>query len=174
MMPTADRARLTARSKRTALGALVALALAAPLSAQVGIKVGAKAPGAVVEDVAGKPVDLAAYVGKQPVLIEFWATWCSNCKELEPAMHAAAKKYAGKVRFVGVAVGVNQSANRVKLYAEKHGLPLEVLYDRTGAAADAYDVPATSYIVVIDRSGKVVYTGLGGDQNIEAALAKAL
>jgi len=173
-MTTDDRRPTTARWPRVALTAFVSLALASPLSAQVGIKVGAKAPAAVVEDVAGKPVDLASYIGKQPVLIEFWATWCSNCKELEPAMHAAARKYAGKVKLVGVAVGVNQSAQRVKLYAEKHKLPLEVLYDRTGAAADAYDVPATSYIVVIDRSGKVVYTGLGGDQNVEAALRKAL
>ena len=174
MMLTADGRRPTALWKRMALGTLVAAALAAPLSAQVGIKVGAMAPGAVVEDTSGRPVDLARYVGKGPVLIEFWATWCSNCKTLEPALHAAAKKYAGKVRFVGVAVGVNQSAERTKLYARKHALPLEVLYDRKGAAADAYDVPATSYIVVLDRTGKVVYTGVGGDQDIEAALRKAL
>lgn len=174
MMPTADGRRLTARWARMALGAVLSAALAAPLSAQLGIKVGAKAPAAVVEDTSGKPVDLARYIGQGPVLLEFWATWCSNCKALEPAMHAAAKKYAGKVRFVGVAVGVNQSAERTKLYARKHGLPLEVLYDRTGAAADAYDVPATSYIVVIDRTGKVVYTGLGADQDVEAALKKAL
>jgi hypothetical protein len=38
----------------------------------------------------------------------------------------------------------------------------------------AYDVPATSYVVVLDKAGKVVYTGLGGKQAIDAALAKAL
>jgi ribosomal protein S5 len=35
-------------------------------------------------------------------------------------------------------------------------------------------VPATSYVVVTDRTGKVVYTGLGGEQDIEAAIQKAL
>jgi ribosomal protein S5 len=35
-------------------------------------------------------------------------------------------------------------------------------------------VPATSYVVVVDRSGKVVYTGVGGTQNIDAAIRKAL
>ena len=139
-----------------------------------GIRVGAKAPGALVETLDGKPFDLGQYVGKTPLLIEFWATWCPNCKELEPELSAAAKKYAGKVKFVGVAVSVNQSPQRVKLYAEKHQLPLEVYFDRKGHASDAYDVAATSYIVVIDRNGTVVYTGLGGDQKLDAALQKAV
>ena len=166
--------RLLSPVVKYTLGFGVLAALAAPLHAQVGIAVGAKAPGAAVETMDGKPVDLGSYIGKTPVLIEFWATWCGNCKQLEPAMHAAARKYAGKVRFVGVAVSANQSPQRVKLYAEKHGLPLEVLYDRKGEATDAYGVPATSYIVVVDRTGKVVYTGVGGDQDIDAAIRKAL
>lgn len=153
----------------------VALCTASAGGAQeVGIPLGSKAPTAVVEGTDGKPVNLSRYVGKSPVLIQFWATWCSNCKELEPAMAAAQKKYGARVKFVGVAVGVNQSAERVKLYARKHRLPLEVLYDRTGAAAEAYDVPATSYIVVIDRRGSVVYTGVGGTQDVDAAVRKAL
>ncbi len=150
-------------------------ALAAPAAAQAsGIAVGTKAPAAAVETLDGKPADLAQYIGKTPVLLEFWATWCGNCKQLEPAIHAAAKKHAGKVKFVGVAVSVNQSPARVKLYAERHALPLETFYDRKGFASDAYEVPATSYIVVLDRAGTVVYTGVGGDQDIEAAIAKAL
>jgi hypothetical protein len=38
----------------------------------------------------------------------------------------------------------------------------------------AYDVPATSYVVVIDKTGKIVYTGVGGTQNLDAAIKKAL
>ena len=164
---------------RAALGLAVAAAASgalrpATLAAQAGIAVGKAAPAVVVDGLDGKPVDLGAYIGKTPVVIEFWATWCGNCKQLEPAMRAAARSYAGRVRFVGIAVSANQSQQRVKLYAEKHRLPLQVGYDRTGAATDAYDVPATSYIVVIDRAGKVVYTGLGGDQDLDAAIRKAL
>ena len=159
-----------------ALIALGALLFASPLAAQdeVGIKRGSVAPGAVLETLDGKSVDLKSFIGKGPVLIEFWATWCGNCKQLEPAMHAAAKKYAGKIRLVGVAVSANQSLERVKAYAEKHELPLEVLYDRRGFATDGYEVPATSYIVIINAKGTVVYTGVGGDQDIDAAIKKAL
>ena len=39
--------------------------------------------------------------------------------------------------------------------------------------ARAYDVPGTSYIVVVDRHGKVSYTGSGDKQDLVAAVAKA-
>jgi predicted transcriptional regulator len=45
-----------------------------------------------------------------------------------------------------------------------------VLYDEEGVAARAYDPPATSYIVIMDAEGRVVYTGSGGQQNLEPAL----
>ena len=139
-----------------------------------GIPVGTQAPGAEVETLDGKPADLGAYVGDRPVVIEFWATWCSLCAKLMPTMESAKAKYGDRVRFVGVAVGVNQSPTRVKRYAAKHRPPFEILYDRTGAAVEAYKVPGTSYVVVPDRAGKVVYTGLGGEQDIEAAIRRAL
>ena len=162
---------------RKITGALVAglLLLAGPLAAQeAGIAVGAKAPVVTVEDVDGKRVDLGQWIGKRPVVMEFWATWCANCEELEPAVKAAHRRYGDRVAFLGIAVPMNQSARRVKLYAEKHGLPLALLYDREGAAIDAYRVPATSYVVVVAASGTVVYTGLGGRQDLAAAIEKAL
>ncbi len=136
------------------------------------MEVGARAPGAVVETLDGKPADLARYVGKGPVLLEFWATWCGNCKELEPQLKALHAKYGKRVKFVGVAVSVNQSPALVKRYIQRHAMPWEQLYDRRGNATGAYDVPATSYIVILDRKGTVVYTGLGGDQKLEPAVRR--
>ena len=139
-----------------------------------GIQVGEKAPAAAVQTLDGKPANLSQWVGKGPVVMEFWATWCPNCKELEPALQAAAKKYGDRVRFVAVAVSVNQSPERVRRYMAKYKLPVEMVYDHEGEATEAYVVPATSYVVVLDAAGKVVYTGLGGDQDLEAAIRRAL
>ena len=138
-----------------------------------GIELGLHGPAAAVSTLDGKPANLASYVGRGPVLMEFWATWCPNCRELEPALLAAQKKYSGKVRFVGVAVSVSQSPAKVKAYVAKHGIRHDILFDTNGKAAEAYDVPATSYVVVLDAKGKVVYTGLGGKQDLDAAVRKA-
>lgn len=163
--------------KRLLVVAFVIAAAALPQTASsqdLGIAIGKRAPSAVIQDMNGKPVNLGTYVGKRPMLVEFWATWCSSCMKLEPALIAAHKKYGGKVQFLSVAVSANQSLARVKQHAIKHGLKHQVLYDNTGDAIEAYEVPATSYIVVIDKRGNVVYTGMGGDQNLEAAIKRAL
>lgn len=163
----------TCRSLAT-LGIALALA-SAPLSAQdIGLELGTKPGPASVETLDGKAVDLAGYAGRKPVLLEFWATWCGNCARLEPHMLAMHGKYGDKVEFLGVAVSINQSVSRVKAYVEKHRLPWTQLFDRKGEAGAAYDVPATSYVVVLDAAGKVIYTGLGGDQDLEPALKKAV
>ncbi len=165
---------MSALSGFVAATVMLALAPAARAQGTMGLAVGATAPGAVVETLDGKRVDLSSYVGKGPVVLEFWALWCGNCKELEPQIQSLVKKYAGKVNFVAVAVSVNESPDRVQKYARKYGYKHTVLFDANGAATDAYAVPATSYVVVVDRTGKIVYTGLGGEQDLEAAAKKGL
>lgn len=157
------------------IGLLVALVVAAPVRAQeLGIEVGQPAPAAKVYTLDGKETDLAQLFGKGVVVMEFWATWCPNCKELEPAVLSVMKKYDKQVQFVGVAVSVNQSPARVKAYVEKYKLPGVQLFDTRGNATGAYDVPATSYVVVVNKAGTVVYTGLGAKQDLEAAIKKAM
>lgn len=157
-----------------AAGALASFAPRVAVAQDLGIQVGAAAPGAKVSTLDGKEVDLASYFGKAPVVMEFWAVWCPNCKELEPTLLQVAKKYAGRVKFIGVAVSVNESPAAVKAFVEKHGLPGDHVFDGKGNATGAYDVPATSYVVVLDKAGKVVYTGQGGKQDLDAAIKKAL
>lgn len=150
---------------------------AAPMVARaqdLGLQVGTTAPPAKVFTLDGKEADLAQYIGKTPMVIEFWATWCPNCAELEPTLLDVAKKYGSRVKFVGVAVSVNENPARVKAFVAKHGLPGDQYFDAKGNATDAYDAPATSYVVVVDKAGKVVYTGLGGKQDLEGAIKKVL
>jgi thiol-disulfide isomerase/thioredoxin len=106
------------------------------------------------------------------VLLEFWATWCELCEELLPRVRAAHAAYGSKVEFIGVNVTVNQSPERVRKYLEKHQPGFRTLYDDQGTSIRAYQVPTTSYVVVVDRAGKVAYTGTGGSQDLAGVLRK--
>ena len=156
--------------------AALAFAPAVTLAQESGIMLGTEAPAAEVTTLDGKAANLKQHIGKGPVVMEFWATWCPVCKELEPAMAALTTKYAGKVTFVNVSVSVNQSPALVQRYVTNHKMGGIQYYDTKGDATGVYDVPATSYVVVIDKSGKVVYTGVGGDQGpkIEATIRKLI
>ena len=151
-------------------GVLTSLTLGAQ---EAGIALGAQAPGAAVESLDGKAVNLTQFIGEKPVVLEFWATWCPLCKKLEPAFQAAHEKYGDKVTFVSVGVNNNQTPDKQKAYATDKHIGGTFVFDRDGKAVAAYKAPHTSYVVVINGDGKVVYTGVGGEQDVDAAVAKA-
>lgn len=154
---------------------VVALAAAAPAARaqDTGIPVGMMAPGAPVHTLDGMAVDLKQYLGKRPVLIEFWATWCPLCKQLEPAMKAVKEKYGAEVDFIGITVPQNQTPEKAKQFIEANAMKGTFLFDTDGAAYKGFSAPHTSYVVVINKAGKVTYTGVGGKQDLEAAIATA-
>lgn len=171
---------MTIRLRRAPIAALLlaagtfTLVIARPAGAQdTGLPLGTMAPSAMLQTLDGKTVDLAT-VAKGPAVIEFWATWCESCEQLLPAMQRAQAKFGSRVTFVAVAVSVNQSVRRVQLHVDKHKVPGIQLFDTKGEATGKWDVPATSHVVVLDRRGRVVYTGVGGDQDIAAVIGKAL
>jgi thiol-disulfide isomerase/thioredoxin len=159
--------------RKTLVAALLLAAVPGASPAQEsGAAVGAYAPVVTVPDLEGKAVDLGQYIGKKPVFLEFWATWCELCEELLPQVRAAKAAYGDQVEFFGVNVTVNQSRDRVQRYLEKHQPPFRTLYDEEGASTRAYQVPATSYVVIVDRSGKIAYTGSGGTQDFDSVLRR--
>ena len=163
------RAPLTAAVLLTLSGATTAHA-----QLEAGIPVGTPAPAITINDLEGNPVELGKLIGTKAVLLEFWATWCPVCKGLLPQLEAVHKAFGDKVTLLGVNVTVNDSKTRIRRYLEEHKPPFRVLYDEKGVGARAYDVPATSFIVIIDRTGKVAYTGTGEAQDLVTAVRKAL
>jgi thiol-disulfide isomerase/thioredoxin len=164
------------RRRRTMFVALLAsLAWYAPAAAQdVGLELGVVPDAVQVEDLEGNVISMSEYIGKKPVLIQFWATWCPLCEALEPKFRAVKRQYGDTLDIVIVAVGVNQTPRSIRRYLERHELPGRVLFDSRGRATRAFRAPTTSYVVALDRAGRVVYTGVGSDQNLAAAAAQAV
>lgn len=137
---------------------------------RMGIEIGSRAAPLALEAVDGGLVDTA--IGRQPVLLEFWATWCAKCRELHPKMVAAHEEFGDRVAFYGIAVAVGQNPRRVRRHLEKHPLPFPMLWDAEGEAVRRFMAPVTSYIVILDAEGRVAYTGADTEQDIHGALRR--
>jgi hypothetical protein len=87
-------------------------------------------------------------------------------------MVAVQRQFGAQVTVLAVAVPINQSLERVQRYVAQAKYPFPMLWDAEGDLAGLYEVPATSYVVIIDKAGKVAYTGTGGKQDLAAALRK--
>lgn len=161
-------------------GALVtAIALtcfaASAAAAQEGIALGTVPEAVVLETLDGEPLDLGEIIGTRPALVEFWATWCHICLALHPRVVAAQEKYGDEVEFIIVAVAVSQDQARVKQHMARQPMPgMQVLWDVRGDAVRAFDAPGTGFVVVLGADGRVAYTGTGGDQDLDGALARVV
>ncbi len=167
-------ARLSARCMATVTMLVALLGGSVTAQDEVGIKRGSEAPVLTVEDLDGNAVDLGEYIGQKPVLLEFWGSWCENCEALAPSMERSYEQYGDRVAFVVVAVGVGQSLRTVRRHREDHPDGYLFFYDKKGEAVRAYRAPTTSYVVIVDGSGRVAYTGVGGKQDLEAAVKEVL
>jgi thiol-disulfide isomerase/thioredoxin len=158
--------------------AVATLFLSAPtaLEAQgVGLAIGTSAPDAELEDLDGNPVQLLDYVEAGKVtLIEFWASWCENCEALQPQLDRISVEYGDRVNVVAVAVAVSQSQRRVKRHLESHDPGYPYLWDGKGAAVRAYKAATTSIVMIVDGDGAVVYSGVGGQQDLVGEIEKLL
>jgi thiol-disulfide isomerase/thioredoxin len=118
----------------------------------------------------GKMVSLETYRGK-PLLLDFWATWCAPCVESIPAMEKLYSQAASK-GLVLVSIDDDEEAQTATEFMAKRKEPW-LNFHLTDAIADAFPAHGIPYFVLVDASGKVVYSNIGLDEvGLRAAVAK--
>lgn len=95
----------------------------------------------------------------QPVILNFWATWCVPCREEYPLLKEAAKRYGDKVQFLGVVYQDTEAA--IQKLLGPGGAPYPTLIDTGSRTAIAYGVSGVPETFFITRSGVVLdkYSG---------------
>lgn len=80
---------------------------------------GTPAPEITAPDTNGKTVKLSSFKGKY-VVVDFWATWCGDCRRDFPEFKQLAADYKGKVTFFGVSF--DKSADLWKKFLTDNGV----------------------------------------------------
>ena len=72
--------------------------------------------GADVMNIGDADFDKEVLKSDQPVLVDFWATWCAPCRAIAPAIEELATQYKGKVKVAKIDIDNNQQV------AEQYGI----------------------------------------------------
>jgi len=119
------------------------------------------APDFTVVDMDGNSVKLSDYIGK-PVVLNFWATWCTYCIQEMPDFDAMQKKYPN-VQFLMVnATNTNgETMEKAKEHVEEAGYSFEVVFDTKGEAIYTYEITSFPTTFFIDARGTLMAKGSG-------------
>ena len=118
-----------------------------------------KAPDFTVSDQEGNTVQLSDYFGK-PIVLNFWASWCSPCKAEMPHFEAAYKTHTD-IQFLMVNATSGDTVSSAKELIEKEGYTFPVLFDTEGVAAYTYGASSLPMTFFIDQDGNLVTYAIG-------------
>ena len=114
------------------------------------------APDFTVLDMDGNERKLSGFIG-EPIIVNFWASWCGPCQMEMPDFEAAYKQYGTEIHFlmVNCTTSSRETMDKAKALIADEGYTFPVYFDTTGYASSvygAYSIPLTFFI---DAEGNV-------------------
>ncbi|HEX2533955.1 MAG TPA: TlpA disulfide reductase family protein [Chitinophagaceae bacterium] len=136
--------------------------------------VGTEALEFTQNDPKGQPVALSSFKGKY-VLLDFWASWCKPCRDENPNVVKAFRKFNTK-NFTVLGVSLDREKDAWLRAIEKDGLAWTQVSDLQfwgNEAARLYNVSGIPQNFLIDPNGKIIARNLRGEA-LEAKLCELL
>ena len=113
-----------------------------------------RAPAATLQLADGSSTTLAAHLGRDVVVLDFWAISCVPCIGLLPKVDAVARKFGGK-NVVFYAMNEGDSAEDVREFFKRQGIALTATLNNKTANFAGFKVEAIPQTFVIDKSGVI-------------------
>jgi peroxiredoxin len=120
------------------------------------------APDFVLRQLGGQTLRLSDLQGR-PVIVNFWATWCSTCRVETPDLIELYEQHQDK-GLVLLGVNLRENEDSVAGFADDFGIPYPVLFDRSGEVASTWRIggpnrglPSTYFIDSEGVVRKVVF-----------------
>lgn len=148
-----------------------------PPGADVLPKEGALAPDFLLETLDGDELRLSDLRG-QPLVVNFWATWCSPCRKEIPELVAAYDRFRDE-GLVIIGVNLQESEGIIRRYADDFGMEFPIVIDRRGKVADQYRLLGLPMTFFVDREGVVQSVFIGPFQgetqgtNVQGAIGES-
>ncbi|MBS1552747.1 MAG: TlpA family protein disulfide reductase [Bacteroidetes bacterium] len=115
-----------------------------------------------LQDLEGNEIKLSKLLEKGPVMISFWATWCSPCKEEMKKMYPVYEKYKDNgFTYLAVNQDNQKSISKVKSFIKANGYTFPVVLDPDKSVFESYSGLGIPYSLLISKDRKIISKHLG-------------
>jgi peroxiredoxin len=135
-----------------------------------GVEIGNKAPDFELYNLDNQLVSLSDF-RDQPVLLNFWATWCGPCRIEMPFLRQINEDRSGEGLII-LAIDIGESKSTVKSFLEANGFSLPVLLDTNNTIAGKYGITGIPTTFFIDKDGIIQEKVVGAFPNKETIETK--
>ncbi|MEZ4863369.1 MAG: TlpA disulfide reductase family protein [Caldilineaceae bacterium] len=124
------------------------------------------APDFILTTLAGDEFNLSENLG-QPVVLNFWATWCGPCQRELPTLQAAAERYGARVKIIGIDQG--EESQVVQDFVDQFNLTYPIPLDPATNVGEQYQVRGLPTTYFIDPDGTIRQIWMGEMNSITLA-----
>jgi cytochrome c biogenesis protein CcmG/thiol:disulfide interchange protein DsbE len=131
-----------------------------PATPPATLPLGSTAPGFTLPRLGGGPPLALTSTRGTPTVVNFFASWCPDCKAELAAFGTLAARTAGRMAVIGVDSNDNSgTAAQALLAAAKATYPVGV--DPNATVASSYQIDALPVTYFLDAQGRVVHVSFG-------------
>ena len=124
-------------------------------------------PSFKLPDLNNKEVKLEDLLNRGPVLIDFWATWCTSCKKGMIALNQLAEKY-DSLTIVMISIDAPKDVTKAKSYLKTNDYKFVALFDSEKKYAAKLNVTNPPRTIILDKTGEVVLSHDGYEAGTES------
>jgi len=153
---------------RKAIFLLLLVLFALPAIAEPASRISLELP-----NLKGEMVSLNNYLGKNTIILSFFASWSKSCQEEVLFLNDLNDKYSKKgIKVIGISF--DKTLDQLKTFITQNQIGFEVLYDKKLKTLKDFRILIIPTLLVIDLEGNIKNTYVDFDKNVEEAVSKAL
>lgn len=137
------------------------------------LKIGSPSPSFEATNLEGKTVSLNDYLGKNVIVLSFFASWSKSCQKEIIFLQDLYKEYEKKeVKIIGISF--DRALNKLKSFIHENKIEFEIVHDKKLSTLKDFRILILPTLFVIDREGNIQSIYVDFDKNVRQTVSKEI
>ncbi len=126
------------------------------------------------KDLKGTQIELDSLLKKGPVILDFWATWCTYCDEVLDILKEIKEEYKDKIEIIALSWDTQKTASKIEVLAKSRGWDFIIGIDEGKKIGRTYGVLFLPTTFIITKEKGIIYKKVGYNPKEKEEIGKII